>query len=213
MMKKKILILLLLCFNYILIAKEPCVNCKAILPKKKITMNNIESTFIPLKLDDNINDIIEITPNKVFQDKEEKINDIEELNMKLENITKEFIAYKVQKQEELEKIEKELELIKNKLYETQNDTPQKELKQIVEYDKEEVFPTKNKLSWVDIIVEDELDIYQLALKYYGDRDKYQQIYQANKNIIGIDLKIKDGMELKIPITEDFIEQPMFLNTD
>jgi len=71
----------------------------------------------------------------------------------------------------------------------------------------------NRLSWIEIVVENELDIYQLALKYYGNRDKYQQIYQANKNIIGIDLKIKDGMELKIPITEDFIEQPMFLNRD
>jgi len=71
----------------------------------------------------------------------------------------------------------------------------------------------NRLSWIEIVVEDRLDIYQLALKYYGDREKYQQIYQANINIIGIDLKIKDGMELKIPITEDFIEQPMFLNRD
>jgi len=79
--------------------------------------------------------------------------------------------------------------------------------------KEEIINIPNRLLWIEIVVEDELDIYQLALKYYGNRDKYQQIYQANKNIIGTDLKIKNGMELKIPITEDFIEQPMFLNRD
>jgi len=71
----------------------------------------------------------------------------------------------------------------------------------------------NRLSWIEIVVEDELDIYQLALKYYGDREKYLQIYQANINIIDTNFKIEDGMELKIPITEDFIEQPMFLNID
>jgi len=212
-MKKQILILLLLCLNSMLIAKEDCINCKVILPKKKITINNIESTFIPHKSNNEVKDIVDITPKKIFKYKEEKISEIKELNMKLENITKEFIAYKVQKQKELEKIERELELIKRKLYETQNNISQKEPKQIEEYDKEEVLATENKLLWVDIVVENELDIYQLALKYYGDREKYQQIYQANINIIGTDFKIEDGMELKIPITEDFIEQPMFLNRD
>jgi len=66
-------------------------------------------------------------------------------------------------------------------------------------------------SWVEVIVEDGIDIYQLALKYYGNREEYQYIYSANQNIIGNNLIIKDGMTLKIPIIENFEEQPVILN--
>jgi hypothetical protein len=67
--------------------------------------------------------------------------------------------------------------------------------------------------WIEIIVEDGVDIFQLALKYYGDREEYKQIYLSNQDIIGEDLQIVDGMSLKIPITQLFEEQPMILNRE
>jgi nucleoid-associated protein YgaU len=66
--------------------------------------------------------------------------------------------------------------------------------------------------WVEVIVKEE-DIYQLALQYYGDRDEYIQIYNANSDIIGEDFQLYKGMSLKIPMTKQFEEQPIFLNLD
>jgi len=70
-----------------------------------------------------------------------------------------------------------------------------------------------ELSWVEIVVDDNINIYELALRYYGDKTKYREIYVANQNIIGKNLKIYNGMSLKIPIAEQFEEQPMILNRD
>ena len=72
---------------------------------------------------------------------------------------------------------------------------------------------KKNLSWVEVIVDDNINIYELALRYYGDKRKYREIYVANQNIIGKNLKIYNGMSLKIPMEEQFEEQPMILNRD
>jgi len=74
-------------------------------------------------------------------------------------------------------------------------------------------PVVKNLPWVEIVVEDNINIYQLALRYYGDRDKYREIYAANQHIIGKNFKIYNGMSLKIPMTNQFEEQPMILNRD
>jgi len=74
-------------------------------------------------------------------------------------------------------------------------------------------PIVNHLPWVEIIVEDNINIYQLALRYYGDKTKYREIYSANQHIIGKNLKIYNGMSLRIPMTNQFEEQPMILNTN
>lgn len=66
--------------------------------------------------------------------------------------------------------------------------------------------------WVEMVVQDEIDIYQLALLYYGDPQRYREIYSANQHVIGKDLKINNGMSLRIPMTDLFEEQPMLLNT-
>lgn len=78
---------------------------------------------------------------------------------------------------------------------------------------EAIPPLKSNTPWIDIVVEDNLDIYQLALKYYKDKKEYKQIYLANRDIIGKNYKIKNGMSLRIPITDKFEDQPMFLNID
>jgi len=65
--------------------------------------------------------------------------------------------------------------------------------------------------WIEITVEDNINIYDLALKYYGDSQEYTKIYSANKNVINSNYQINNGMSLIIPITENFQEQPILLN--
>lgn len=67
------------------------------------------------------------------------------------------------------------------------------------------------LAWVETKVPAGFDIYQLAERYYGDKNAYRHIYRANKQIIGKDLLLTEGMRVKIPITQDFQDQPEFLN--
>lgn len=66
------------------------------------------------------------------------------------------------------------------------------------------------IAWVETKVPKGFTIYDLAIHYYGNKNDYLTIYNANKKIIGTDLKIDESMELKIPITKNFHEQPEFL---
>jgi len=90
--------------------------------------------------------------------------------------------------------------------------PKKSVQKEIVVKKVKPLPQVNNLPWVEIIVENNLNIYQLALKYYGDRERYKEIYSANRHLIGKNLKIYNGMSLKIPMTNQFEEQPMILNT-
>ena len=65
--------------------------------------------------------------------------------------------------------------------------------------------------WIEIVVDKNINIYDLALKYYGDKQEYKKIYIANQNVISSDLKIYNGMTLVIPMTENFREQGIVLN--
>jgi len=74
-------------------------------------------------------------------------------------------------------------------------------------------PLTPHLKWVEVQVEENRNIYDLALEYYGDAQAYDKIYAANRDVIESDFQIKNGMTLKIPITERFKEQPIVLNVD
>lgn len=65
--------------------------------------------------------------------------------------------------------------------------------------------------WIEIVVEDNTNIYDLALEYYGNKQAYKKIYLANQNRIGNDFKIYNGMNLIIPMTKDFEEKGIVLN--
>lgn len=67
--------------------------------------------------------------------------------------------------------------------------------------------------WVEIVIEDNLNIRELALKYYSSHDEYMKIYTANSDVIPSNLELHNDMILKIPITKNFKEQPMILNRD
>jgi len=75
-----------------------------------------------------------------------------------------------------------------------------------------LIPESINTPWVEIEVGEDMDIYQLAQLYYGDREKYREIYAANKQLLKETLKVRNGMSLKIPMTAEFKEQPMVLNT-
>jgi len=70
-------------------------------------------------------------------------------------------------------------------------------------------PLQENVSWVETKVSNGVNIYDLAKKYYGDKKEYYQIYNINKNIIGKDLKLREGSSIKIPITEKFKEKPEY----
>jgi len=131
-----------------------------------------------------------------------------ETEKKLQKNTKRY--QKVKKNNQF--LKKKIAHIKKKKKETIIISPQKKEKIKMNVNTPIPLPIKNDLPWVEIIVEDNTNIYELALRYYGDSSKYKEIYSANKNIIGKNLKIYNGMSLKIPMTIEFDEQPIILNT-
>jgi len=137
---------------------------------------------------------------------------------KNKNIKKEFTQYKAKKNKKLKEVKRELSLSKKKINNT------KEVTRVQEFKKETPIVHKivRKMNpspilmydtpWIEIIVENNIDIYELALKYYGNKEAYKKIYTANQNVIADDFKIYDGMSLIIPMTDTFKEQPIMLNT-
>jgi len=76
-----------------------------------------------------------------------------------------------------------------------------------------ILPIKSNIPWAEITIEENIDIYQLAKLYYGDSNEYVQIYSANREIIPNNLKLHNGMRIKIPMTSKFRDQPIVLNRD
>jgi hypothetical protein len=169
--------------------EDNCTNCKAIFSN---TNTEDISTKSPHISNEEIGDILKNALKKIRLYKKRKNSEIERINSRLESIKLEFREYKIEKEREIKNLKSELAIYK-KLSKSQKELATS--------------------TWIKIVVEDGVDIFQLAIRYYGDRNKYKQIYLANKDIIGDDLQLTDGMSLKIPIIEPFKEQPMFINMD
>jgi len=114
--------------------------------------------------------------------------------------------YKVSKKEVESNSSKEI--VKKKIIkkETKNIDKNKTKKDV---DNNGFIPLQDNVSWVETKVSNGVNIYDLAKKYYGDKKEYYQIYNINKNIIGKDLKLREGTSIKIPITEKFKEKPEY----
>jgi hypothetical protein len=226
-------------------SQEESVGCKiALTPNEKP------------KCDSKTSKKISIAPIVIEHKKDKKIEQLtKELDIlkkerqedakKLDDIIKQFVQYKLDKDRQITKlksqlhsVKKELSKNKRKLTSIQKSIKKKKkikkiakkrvpkktkkvekiakTKKIIKKSppKEEPMPElKSNTPWIDIVVEDDLDIYQLALLYYKDKKEYKRIYLANKDVIGKNYKIQNGMSLKIPITDKFHEQPMFINID
>ena len=176
--------------------------------------------------------------HKVKKYKEKTDNEKKQLQQKIKILQKEFKRYKAKKKREIAKINTQLtitrkklsknrkkllvsqkkkkiirkKIIRKKIVQKKTLPKKKALRKKVVIQKAIPLPVVNNLPWVEIVVEDNINIYQLALKYYGDRQKYREIYAANQHLIGKNFKIYNGMSLKIPMTNQFEEQPMILNT-
>lgn len=178
------------------LSTEDCDDCKVDLSTSRVK-KDISDNKVEVLLSD--------TLKKVRQYKSIKDEEVDKLNKKLDRLLKEFDAYKVIKERETTKIRAKLTRTEHKLFQMEKRLAEAQYK--IE---NSVIASSN---WVEIEVEGGIDIHELALKYYGVDAKYQQIYVANSAVIGDDLSIQDGMSLRIPITEDFQDQPMFLNTN
>jgi len=166
-------------------------------------------------------------------------NEIERnrLSKELSIMKKKFNNYKIEKDKELKKVKKQLYVsnkkehekikkLKKELYLTNKELDDSKKTIILKSIKKQ--PTTihkiiremkpipvlmHNTPWIEITVEDNINIYDLALKYYGDSQEYTKIYAANQNIINNNYQINNGMSLIIPITENFQEQPMMLNSN
>ncbi len=150
--------------------------------------------------------------------------DKKKMKKKLTTILTKVRAYKKKNQQEKEILESELNALQKELKKVQSnlDSTKKQLKKIktqkpkikivektkivekIVYKEVEIpviqEPTlKENVELVEVIVPEGINIYQLALLYYGDAKKYKELYQINKNLIGSDLKIMAGQSINIPI--------------
>ena len=145
------------------------------------------------------------------------------LSQELNIIKNKFHNYKIEKDKEFIKLKKQcylhrkkehekVEKLENELYlSNQNQTNiQTNMHKIIKEMEPSTLSIQNR-PWIEITVENDMNIYDLALEYYGDSQEYKKIYAANQHIIQSDYKIHNGMTLLIPITKNFREQPIFLN--
>lgn len=149
--------------------------------------------------------------------KKNKNTKIKNLKQQIQLLTRRLNREKIRKDEKIKRLEKELFLTKERVKKKQNEILNLKEKTKIEVRNEikidtnlqSLTPSKE---WIEIVVEDHLNIYDLALKYYGDSQEYTKIYTANKKIINSNYEINNGMSLIIPITKTFQEQPIMLNT-
>lgn len=216
--------------------KKKKITIEPIIIENSAKKQSITSKDMELKLRTILSDVTQyknennIKTNKLMEElntmKKElkKVKKELDINKKKVNYTKKKLLKKLVKvKKELYHSNKKIDQTKRALIKTQNKLSKKNI--IVKNVKKEtptIHKTIRKMSpspivmydspWIEIIVENDIDIYELALKYYGDTQAYKKIYVANKNVISDDLKIHNGMSLIIPITETFEEQPLMLNT-
>ncbi len=62
-------------------------------------------------------------------------------------------------------------------------------------------------SWTTTRVTYDITVEELAQRYYGDKSDYKLILEANKKILGGSHIVPKNVEIKIPITPKFRDQP------
>ncbi len=201
--------------------KAPCSN------SKKQTLQAIKPIVIEKKESETINKRrIEkklktiLKKIKVYKKRNESEKEI--LESELLALKAKFNNYKKEKNRELKSIKSKLYSTKRELKQVKNIKPKVKIvkktqivkkviyKEVPIYIKENPTPTKD-IELMDVIVPDEMDIYQLALLYYGDAKKYKELYNINRDIINSDLKVQAGQSIKIPIDLLFKAEPIALN--
>jgi len=62
-------------------------------------------------------------------------------------------------------------------------------------------------SWTTTRVTYNITVEELAERYYGDKSDYKLILKANKNILRGSHTVPKNVEIRIPITPKFRDQP------
>lgn len=66
-------------------------------------------------------------------------------------------------------------------------------------------------TWINITINsNKVTLEDLASTYYGDVKDADIIYDANRDVIKKNRKLKKGMKLEIPVTDKFRDQPEHL---
>lgn len=146
--------------------------------------------------------------------KENSNNRIKDLELKLASVERKFKQYKIKKNKEIKSLNHKLTLTKKKLLVSEKKVcEEREYIAIEEHILEKKIEKKQmeKTKWIKVTVQNDINIYDLALKYYGDAHQYEKIYVANQNLIGNDFELHNGMSLNIPLNETFQEQPTLLD--
>ena len=175
-------------------------------------IQNTNNKLYKIQIEKKLTDILK----KIKIYKNVKENEINQLQIKMTQMEQEFKKYRQLK-------EKELKTLKHKLKASykKKTSPLPEVTPIINKPITtiphvlvhkvitESIPT-TKISWLKVTVENNLNIYDLALKYYGDAQQYEKIYTANQDIIGEDYQITNDMQLKIPLSNNFEKAPFIL---
>lgn len=75
----------------------------------------------------------------------------------------------------------------------------------------ELSEAPKNMTWVNIVVaSSETTLDDLASTYYGDVKEATLIYEANRGVIPKSKILIQGMKLKLPVTDKFIDQPEHL---
>jgi uncharacterized membrane protein len=66
-------------------------------------------------------------------------------------------------------------------------------------------------TWINITINsNKVTLEDLASTYYGDVKDADIIYDANRDVIKKNRKLKKGMKLEVPVTDKFRDQPEHL---
>jgi len=188
---------------------------------QEIKKSSVETTKVT-KEDSDSKEILNSALREIVLYKKEKNRELKEITKKMEKIKAEFALYKKAKSREIKKLKSKLNSANQKLKRLLKHRKSK--KRLKKYQKPKEYipniPIENLISEPssivslrEIVIEDETNIFDLAIRYYGNRNEYDKIYQANRNVIGRDLNIRVGMRLQIPIEENYDEKPIILNID
>jgi hypothetical protein len=67
------------------------------------------------------------------------------------------------------------------------------------------------ITWIDIVIDSgDVTLEDLASTYYGDVKEADFIYEHNREVISKDRQLREGMKLKIVVTDKFVNQPQHL---
>lgn len=184
--------------------KRSIENIKTYKSKKNSEISNLTAKIVKLEAK------IEKLNRQYKQCQKNKKNSIKKLNNQLQISQNNFYLI----QEESRKIKKAF--LEYKAKTTQRETLEPTQKTHLMTKETPIInrviqPVIKQYEWVEIVVENDMNIYELALQYYGRESEYSQIYRANRDVIPETLKIVNGMLLKLPITQNFRERPFILN--